>query len=233
MARRPQGTGSEHRNCDGCSQAPAEVARQHWDKGPSGRERKGRYGIALESDGKVGEGGTLRIQRAAAFCGCSAALALAALAPATVLADNPGNPGHHYGQLSNPGHHYGQLKHNSTLPSPPPIVVPSAPPAPVPIPGTGPSQTIRTPVDAPGRPTSGSIGTVTGPQPVAITVVVPAPVPGQVNWLTVIVVAALFAAGIVAVVILVGRGGSYLISLARPSVRGYQQVGQQARSTMS
>jgi pilus assembly protein Flp/PilA len=164
----------------------------------------------------------LRIQHAAALCGCSAALALVALAPATALADNPGNPGHHYGQLSNPGHHYGQLKHPSTHPSPPPIVLPSAPPIANPIPTThpaaGPDQNVRVPITAPTAATSGSLGALADPAPVVITAAPPVPLREPTSWLIVIVVAALFAAGVVAVVVIVGRGSSYLISRARPIV---------------
>ena len=45
----------------------------------------------------------------------------------SVYADEkPGNPGHHYGEISNPGHHYGQLKHKDAQ-TPPPAT--SRPPA--------------------------------------------------------------------------------------------------------
>lgn len=164
----------------------------------------------------------MRILRAAALCGCSVALAIAAQAPAAALADNPGNPGHHYGQLSNPGHHYGQLKHGSTVPSPPPIAVPSVPPVIHPIPAThpvaGPAQTVRTPVQASSPSTTGSLGPVADLAPVVITPGAPAPWRELVNWLIVIVAAALVAASVVALVIIVGRGAYYVIARTRPSV---------------
>ena len=52
-----------------------------------------------------------------------ASIASLLLTAASVYADEkPGNPGHHYGEISNPGHHYGQLKH--TLVGPPPTQAP-------------------------------------------------------------------------------------------------------------
>ena len=67
-----------------------------------------------------------------------AMLAVTAFATVTVFAeDKPGNPGHHYGEISNPGHHYGQLKHKHT-PTPTPSPNPGPSTNPTSNPGTHP-----------------------------------------------------------------------------------------------
>src|SRR5205823_13438854 len=160
----------------------------------------------------------LKIRRAAALCVCPVTLALVALAPATALADNPGNPGHHYGQLSNPGHHYGQLKHRSptpvVLPSPPPLVLPS----------TLHPQAVK-PQAAGTALSVGSAAKLAGPvvqtpvqaaaPPPGVTIA-PAPLPERNLWLTVIVVAAMLAANVAGALILAARGASYLLGWKRP-----------------
>lgn len=86
-----------------------------------------------------------QLKRVSAYV--SAALALASIAlvafsAMTVYAKDvpvpsgrPGNPGHHYGEISNPGHHYGQLKHQ---PAPVPTPAPTPAPQPSSNPVTGP-----------------------------------------------------------------------------------------------
>jgi hypothetical protein len=58
------------------------------------------------------------VKNVAARVAATAALAsIASLLFTTVsvyAGEKPGNPGHHYGEISNPGHHYGQLKHRPT-----------------------------------------------------------------------------------------------------------------------
>jgi pilus assembly protein Flp/PilA len=167
-------------------------------------------------------------RRAVTVCGCSAVLALVSLAPATALADNPANPGHHYGQLSNPGHHYGQLSnpghHYGQLkhqPSPPPAPNPAPPSTSHPLPVVHPAAVLATPtlgsttaIADPIAPVSGEAGTE--PSAGLITAVSPVPAPERNFWLTVIIVAAVLAANVAAAAYLLARGGSYLASRVRP-----------------
>jgi len=164
------------------------------------------------------------IRRAFTVCGCSAVLAIVALAPTTALADNPGNPGHHYGQLSNPGHHYGQLKHQ---PAAPPTLHPTPPPTSHPLPVVRPAAVLATPtvgstttIGDPIAPVSVGVGT----EPAAglITTASPVPSPERNLWLTVIILAAVLAANVAAAAYLLARGGSYVarqVGLERITLR--------------
>jgi hypothetical protein len=135
---------------------------------------------------------------------------LMALAPTTALADNPGNPGHHYGQISNPGHHYGQLKSSGThVPSP------SLPPTQHAEAG---SSAANGTIGAPGLITNlgwsltdGSIASQV-PAPAGS----PAPVPQRNLWLTVILLAFVLAANVAGGVMLVGRAVHLAQRRARP-----------------
>lgn len=84
------------------------------------------------------------MKRAAARVAASFALAsTAALMLSSVAAFAqilPGNPAHHYGEISNPGHHYGQQRHHPPAPSPTPNPVPTPNPMSTPNPASKPSQ---------------------------------------------------------------------------------------------
>ena len=137
---------------------------------------------------------------------------LMAMAPTTALADNPGNPGHHYGQISNPGHHYGQLKHPKT---PPPGVQPSAPPT---LPSEGGSFVGNTTIGAlaPAGNSGSSLtdGSIASQVPAPFNS--PAPVPQPNVWLTAILLALVLAANVVGGVMLVGRGAHFALRRIRP-----------------
>jgi pilus assembly protein Flp/PilA len=158
----------------------------------------------------------LRIQGLVALCGCSAALGFVALAPMTALADNPGNPGHHYGQLSNPGHHYGQLKHQPA-PSPTPRLTPPPTPQPATHPAPqGATQGVGSQVKIANTVAPTSLGADTTSPVEVVTSVSPASLPERNVWLVAIIVASVLAANIAAAVIMLGRGGYYLVSHVSP-----------------
>jgi len=156
----------------------------------------------------------LRFRHAAWLCAWSGAVVLVALAPATVLADNPGNPGHHYGQISNPGHHYGQFKHANSLPSPASGHQPSAPALHAQSAFYSANETTgeAIPITNPGS--SLTDGSLAGPQstPVASA----PPVPQRNVWLTAILLAFVLAANVAGGVILVGRSLHFVLRRVRP-----------------
>jgi hypothetical protein len=137
---------------------------------------------------------------------------LIAMAPMTALADNPGNPGHHYGQISNPGHHYGQLKHPKT---PPPGTQPSAPPA---LPSAGGSFAGNTTIVATVPTTNSGSPLIDGPiaSQVPAPIESPAPLPVRNLWLTAILLALVLAANVVGGVVVVGRALHFALRRVRP-----------------
>ncbi len=152
----------------------------------------------------------MRVRRAASLCILSSTVVLMAMAPTTVLADNPGNPGHHYGQISNPGHHYGQFKHSGTQVPPP-----SLPPTQHAQPGSSAANgTIGVPgliTNLGSSLTDGSIANqVPGPAGS------PARVPQRNLWLTVILLAFVLAANVAGGVMLVGRAVHFALRRVRP-----------------
>ena len=172
------------------------------------------YVDARGSNVETGKGGTLRFRHAAWLCAWSGAVVLVALAPATVLADNPGNPGHHYGQISNPGHHYGQFKHANSLPSPASGHQPSAPALHAQSAFYSANETTgeAIPITNPGS--SLTDGSLAGRQstPVASA----PPVPQRNVWLTAILLAFVLAANVAGGVILVGRSLHFVLRRVRP-----------------
>ena len=154
-------------------------------------------------------GGTLTIRHPAWLCAWSGAVMLVALAPTTVLADNPGNPGHHYGQISNPGHHYGQFKHPSPRPSPTPAPALQTQPA-----SYSGNETIGEAIPIANPGSSLTDGSLAGPAstPVASS----PPVPLRNPWLTAILLAFVLAANVAGGVILVGRTLHFVLRRVRP-----------------
>lgn len=156
----------------------------------------------------------MKVRRAATICVWSGTVAVMALAPVTALADDPGNPGHHYGQISNPGHHYGQFKHPKSLPSPTPGTQPSAPAVQTQPGSNSANQPIGSPlsVNNPGSTvTDGSLG-----GQVSTPVASPTPVPLRNLWLTAILLALVLAANVVVGVVLVGRALHFVLERVRP-----------------
>jgi len=156
----------------------------------------------------------LRIRRAASFCIWSGTVALMALAPTTALAKDPGNPGHHYGQISNPGHHYGQLTHPKSQPSPTPGIQPSSPAVRT-RPGSYPAnETIGSPFPVTNSGSTLTDGSLGGQ--VSTPVASPTPVPQRNLWLTTILLALVLAANVVGGVVLVGRALHFVLRRVRP-----------------
>jgi hypothetical protein len=154
----------------------------------------------------------LRIRRAASLCIWSGTVALMALAPATALADNPGNPGHHYGQIRNPGPHYGQLKHPRTAPLPTPGGQPSPSVLHSQLGSQGTNQTIGGAIAIPASQSPLTQSTLTGPGSVPVA----APAPQRNLWVTVILLALVLAANVAGGVVLLGRAVHFVLRRVRP-----------------
>ena len=130
------------------------------------------------------------------------------LAMVNVYADEkPGNPGHHYGEISNPGHHYGQLKHKETPPpttqTPPPITTQPQTPPPATHPA-GASDASRS-SGAADPATTNSAGSADPPATVSVNTLQPAHVDAKtapvshdwVSWLILLILPALLVAWMV------------------------------------
>jgi hypothetical protein len=170
---------------------------------------------------ETNNGGRLRIRRAALLGLWSGTVVLMALAPATAVADNPGNPGHHYGQISNPGHHYGQLKHPMTAPLPPPGGQPSPSVLHSQLGSQSTNQTIGGAIAIPASGSPLTQSALTGP--------VSAPAPQRNLWVTVILLALVLAANVAGGVVLLGRAVHFVLRRVRPlgitlPSRGHLQV---------
>ena len=168
------------------------------------------YLVARGFNMETSEGETLRVRGAASICIWSCTIALLALAPTTALADNPGNPGHHYGQISNPGNHYGQLKH-SGVQVPPPSLPPTQHTQTGPYAASGTIGATAPTTDSGSSSTDESIA-----NQVPVPVASPAPVPQRNLWLTVILLALVLAANVAGGVVLVGRAVHFALRQVRP-----------------
>jgi hypothetical protein len=184
------------------------------DERPTSVWRDRVYVVARGFNVENSEGGPLRFRHAAWLCAWSGALVLVALAPTTVLADNPGNPGHHYGQIGNLGHHYGQFKHRNSRPSQTPGNQPSPPALHTQPASYSANETIgeAIPITNPGS--SLTDGSLTGP--VSTPVASPPPVPQRNLWLTAILLAFVLAANVTGGVMLVGRTLYFVLRRVRP-----------------